>query len=118
MGEPDWEALHNDAEARCADLERRLAATQHIPPASRMGWYVCCVVDARGVTIASFHVHVPGGSPISEIVRREAAHHLRTHHVRGAPPVRLVVIPTTADLTTIGPEVDVRIVDPVEVSDG
>lgn len=85
--------------ARCADLERRLAATRHIPPASRMGWFVCCVVDARGETIASLHVHVPGGSPISQVVRREAKHHLQTHHVRGAPPVRFVVIPTTADLS-------------------
>lgn len=110
--EPDWEARYNDAEARCADLERRLAATRHIPPASRMGWYVCCVVDSRGETIATFHMEVPGGEPISEVARREATHYLQTHHVRGAPPVRLVLIPTTADLTTIGPEVDARIVDP------
>lgn len=111
----DWQALYEDSERRCLDLERRLNSARRIPPAARHGWYVCCIVDARGETIASFHLEVPGGDPISEVARREAAHYLQTHHIRGVPPVRFVLIPTTADLCTIGPEVEVWVVEPAGV---
>lgn len=103
-------------EEEVADLQRRLGATRRIPPASRDGWYVCCIVDSRGLTIASFHVHVPGGESIPKVTRREAKHYLQTHAVRGVRPVRYVLIPTASDLCTIGPEVRVRIVEPDEVS--
>lgn len=114
----DWQALYEDSERRCLELERRLNSARCIPAAARHGWFVCCIVDSTGYTISSLHVQVQGGDSIPDTTRREVAHHLQTHHVRGVPPVRYVMIPITADLCTIGPEVRVWVVEPagVEVS--
>ena len=87
-----------------------------IPPASRDGWYVCCIVDSRGLTIGSFHLQAQGGEVIATVTRREVAHHLETRGVRGVPPIQYILIPTATDLCTIGPEVEVRIVQPPEVT--
>lgn len=111
----DWQALYEDSERRCLDLERRLNSARRIPPAARHGWFVCCIVDSRGLTVGSLHVQVEGGDSIPDTTRREVAHYLQNRHVRGVPPVRYVMIPVTADLCTIGPEVEVWVVEPAGV---